>query len=230
MSHPKISIGSSNQKTGPLAVTYASIAHTCPRDCGMREACYASTGHLVAIQRHVSKGHRPITSGIDSARYEARIIRDAIRKAPRGMPLRIHGSGDCSTPAQAREVGAAGADWVAKVRAPAYTYTHAWRKVPRSAWGKAVSVLASMEDHTHAAAAMARGYAPARVVAEHPSDGKATTDAHGVKWIPCPAQTRDVTCDKCRLCFDGDTLLARKAGITFAAHGATRKRALSVIR
>ena len=68
-----------------------------------------------------------------------------------------------------------------------------------------------------------QGYAPALVVAAHPLDGRAY-QSNGVRWIPCPAQTRDnVTCVSCRLCFDADALFARRAGIAFEAHGARRK-------
>jgi hypothetical protein len=67
------------------------------------------------------------------------------------------------------------------------------------------------------------------VVSHHPADGKAYNLA-GVRWIPCPQQTRGVTCDACRLCFDADGLRDRGTGIAFAVHGSSGKRALRVIQ
>jgi hypothetical protein len=95
-----------------------------------------------------------------------------------------------------------------------------------------VSILASVEKPADGIEALSKGYAPAIVVPEHTSD-KARIE-RGIRWIPCPAQTREnVTCSSCRLCFDADTLRARNAGISFAAHGSGVKkvrRRLAVIQ
>lgn len=162
-------------------------------------------------------------TALQVARDEARAIRAAIPRVKPGTPLRLHTAGDCRTAAAARTVAAAAREWPG----PVWTYTHAWRTVPRDAWGESVSVLGSSERLADALDAMARGYTPALVVGHHAS-GRAFSDG-GVRWIPCPAQTRpDVTCRDCRLCWND----ARPGawGITFAVHGRSSKRALTVLQ
>jgi hypothetical protein len=45
-----------------------------------------------------------------------------------------------------------------------------------------------------------------------------------IKWIPCPAQTHsDVTCEKCKLCFNAKKLAKQYSGIAFEAHGVRAK-------
>ena len=109
----------------------------------------------------------------------------------------------------------------------AWSYTHAWRRVSRKAW-RNVSVLASVETLDDATRAIKRGWAPARVVPTFTTD-KAWFEG-GVRWIPCPAQTRNnVTCDSCRLCWDDKKLRSIGAGIAFETHGAAHKRAAAAV-
>jgi hypothetical protein len=158
-------------------------------------------------------------SGFEAARQEASAIRNAFCGGPiDGRPIRMHVSGDAKNAKAARILAEAIADWTTRGGGPAWTYTHAWRSIPREAWGP-ISVLASIEHVTDAVHARERGYVPALVVPELPPDGKAF-ELFGVRWIPCPAQTRnDVACTDCRLCFDDASLFERRAGIAFAAHG-----------
>jgi hypothetical protein len=77
------------------------------------------------------------------------------------------------------------------------------------------------------------GYACAIIVAEHPSDKAYKLPGSETKWLPCPAQTRDVQCVKCKLCFNADRLFKDGYGIAFAVHGAGKnvaKRHLQVIQ
>src|SRR5262249_30218679 len=123
--------------------------------------------------------------------------------------LRLHVVGDARTAAAARTLGAAARCYAARGNAPrhgrkVWTYTHAWRAVPPASWGAAVSVLASVEPVHDARDAMARGYAAAVVVAafERPS----AYPIDGVTVIPCPNQTRGVSCRDCGLCRDDERL------------------------
>lgn len=210
--------------------TYASIDASCPASCPLKgNGCYAQTsGHLGILARRLNGEGE----GQDVTQAEVRAIDQAYGggKVPHLRDLRLHVMGDARTTRAARALAAAIKRWKARGGGAAWNYTHAWRNVRREAWGP-VSVLASMEDPKQAALARKRGYAPALVVAEHPPDGRAW-EAHGTKWIPCPAQTREVGCTDCRLCFNADALFKRKAGIAFAAHGARRnvvKRRLQVV-
>lgn len=138
-----------------------------------------------------------------------------------GQALRLHVSGDCRTDAATRVVAAAAARYRRRGGGPVWSYTHAWRRVSRGAWGDSVAILASCDRIDQGAAALARGFAPAVTVATHTTDR--TTTSAGVNWIPCPAQTRGVSCVQCRLCWHANELRDRRQGIAFAAHGAKER-------
>lgn len=220
---------SKNTKVGNVAATYAPIKSTCDRACPFFDnGCYAQQGK---VGMHLRDNVEPVYAGLDGdtlAELESAAIRDGaayLRRRGIRRPLRMHVSGDATTNKRAAVLASAASHWPGHV----WTYTHAHRTVDRSAWG-GVSVLASCESLDDAKAAMARGYAAAVVTGPHPADGKAYTK-DGVKVIPCPAQTReDVTCEKCRLCWNDRALVARNAAIAFEAHGPAKKRALTVIR
>ena len=211
---------SSNEKIGPVSTTYAPTTHCV--DCPMKNAgCYAQSGMVGMHVRKLDAAARDShASPSRTARQEARGI-DALRA--RGQGLRIHTSGDCPTAEAARIVADAADRFMERGGGKAWTYTHAWRRMSRKAWG-GVSVLASVETLTDAARAMRKGWAVARVV-PHFSGDKAWTEG-GVRWIPCPAQTRDdVTCDSCRLCWNDDKLRSIGAGVAFEAHGSSKRKA-----
>jgi hypothetical protein len=214
-----------NVKTGAVAVTYAS-QQSCPRSCPLYgNGCYAESGPLGMISRRLNKAAtEQAATPVNIATAEAAIIRGMSGK----KPLRLHVVGDCRTEEATRIVSQAAAEYRAKGGQAVWSYTHAWRLVPRVAWGD-VSILASCETLTAVKKAQARGYATAMVVDHHPEDGRATV-VDGQKLIPCPQQTRPgVTCASCRLCFDDQKLLERKATITFAIHGSQKKAAKAAI-
>jgi len=207
--------------------TYASIAATCPRACPLKDqGCYAQGGRTAMVQRLLDS----TVSADVAARHEAAVIDESYMggPVPRGRMLRLHVAGDCRTNRAASLVSAAIRRWRARGGGAAWTYTHAWRNVKRASWD-GVSILASVETVAEAKEALARGYAPARVVASHPNDGRAY-DEGGITWIPCVEQTRGVPCSDCGLCMNADALAARGAGIAFAAHGQSTKRVLKVIQ
>lgn len=216
---------SKNSKVGDVAATYAPISKTCPVSCPLRDnGCYAQGGNVgfkVARTEEYSTG----LNGDTVATLEGDEIADMARHAPTNHALRIHVSGDATTDYRAAQMARGAARWPGKV----WSYTHAWRDVARESWGR-VSVLASCETLAQVILAQAKGYAAALVVAEHPSDGRAFRTSGGVKVIPCPSQTRDIKCTDCKLCWDDELLLRQGACISFAAHGATKKRTLKVIR
>jgi hypothetical protein len=218
---------SKNVKIGDVSATYASIDGSCPTDCAHRGAgCYAQSGNVgIHVSRmNATNKDRVRQDAREVAREEARQIKAAISKGDDTRPLRVHVSGDCRTPSAAQTIAKAISGWREKV----WSYTHAWKVVDRASWGR-VSVLASVDNASDLSEAFARGYAPAIVVDRHPEDGKAFTREDGVKVIPCPNQTRDITCVQCGLCMNADKLHAMGAAIAFAAHGVS-KRKLSVIK
>ena len=223
---------SKNAKVGDVAATYAPIAQTCPVSCPLRNnGCYAQSGN-VGFQVRRTERYSEGLNGDTVATMEGDEIADLATQAPAGHALRIHVSGDATSDFRARQMARGASVWPGKV----WSYTHAWRDVQRTSWGR-VSILASCENVEQGVAAKHRGYAAALVVAHHPPDGRAflvrsgkPTEDSVVKVIPCPSQTRDVKCVDCRLCWDDARLLAQGACISFAAHGSSKKRTLNVIR
>jgi hypothetical protein len=146
--------------------------------------------------------------------------------------MRLHVAGDSRTLAGTRVINKAVGRWKTRGGGDCWSYTHAWQHVPREEWSN-VSMLASVSNTAEVAEAKERGYAPAIVVPEHPSEKAYKLEGSDVKWIPCPAQTRGVGCSDCRLCFNADRLFEGGFGISFAVHGIRKdnlKRHLTVVK
>jgi hypothetical protein len=230
----------SNSKNGKLAgnarvdATYASITASCDRACPLKDkGCYAQLGNTAFTTNRLDRAAENKTPE-QVARAEAKAINFSYDggAVPNGRQLRLHVSGDCRTNRAAKIVSKSIDGWYERGGGDVWTYTHSWRKVSRESWGK-VSVLASMENPADAKDAIARGYAPAVIVAEHKSDKAGLLPGSDVEWIPCPSQTRGVACSDCGLCQDSAKLLAGNKGIAFAAHGVQEnkvKRYLEVLK
>lgn len=210
---------STNAKIGDAATTYAAQT-SCPTSCVFFDGggCYAEEGPLGKFvtgplnkAAALAEGHTPL----DVAQAEADAI-DALEVVP-GFPMRLHTVGDCSTTEAAQVVAAAAWRYMHRGGGPVWTYTHAWRTVPRWAW-HGVDVLASCETPDDVAEAHARGYATAMVVAQF--EQRSLYKADGVHVLPCPAQTTGgVSCSSCRLCMDSGRLHGKGLTIAFALHG-----------
>lgn len=219
---------SGNTKLGPIAATYVSQA-SCPKSCPFfGKGCYAENPPLVwAATRHLNRSR--VRTPERLAYHEARLI----DKLPADRDLRLHVVGDTTTAGAARRLAAAAARYIARGAAAGYpgirvwSYTHAWRNVPRKAWG-AIAILASCETPADVRAARARGYATALVVPKYP--GKAAYRHGGVTVVPCPSQTAGVTCADCRLCTRDEHLRKRKLTIGFEAHGTRRNTVSAEVR
>lgn len=216
---------------GNVSATYASIKGSCPNSCPLKDdGCYAQVSY---VSYHTRKLDEALTEGMRPeavARVERQAIRNGFRGGPvpqdgarGGRDLRMHVSGDARTRRSAAILGDAAREWRERGGGDVWTYTHAWKTVPRDSWGEDVSVLGSTENPADAEAIREQGYAPALVVEHHPSERAYVVDGADTQWIPCPQQTRDVPCTDCRLCFQADWLRDQNKGIAFAAHGATQK-------
>lgn len=156
----------------------------------------------------------------------ARLEADAIGTLTGALDLRVHVVGDCKTSAAAKLVAAAMARHRRKQGRRAWTYTHAWRTVPRKAW-LGESVLASCETAGQVKEANSRGYAAAIVVAKFASE-KAYTTEEGLRIIPCPNQTsRGLTCLQCGICMNAGSLAQRGFTVGFEAHGAGKGKIIA---
>lgn len=200
---------SDNAKIGAVDATWVSIEATCV-DCSFKESrvCYAMGGQAadttkkldtIAVANKISSEQASLEEAacIDSA-YEGMDI-------PHGRFLRLHASGDTSTRPGAQAIRSAIGRWFNRGGAIAYTYTHAWRRVPRADFGPQLSVLASLNPDDDARGALAAGYGsvtalfPVEVWSQRmvitrdgallfgalpPSDGL----PEDWKWFACPAQ------------------------------------------
>ena len=214
-----------NPKLGPVSATYVAQL-SCPASCPLLgSGCYAENGFTsMAITKRLIRGVLDGTTPAEIAQREASAI-DALSGE---RALRLHVVGDSTTIEGTRALAAAARRYSSRHDRPVWTYTHAWRSLPRSAWGS-VSVLASCENERDLIAAKRRGYATALVVPGHRA--RKLYQERRTKLLPCPEQTSGVSCAACGLCMRDDYL--RDAGITiaFAAHGspASKSKALRAL-
>jgi hypothetical protein len=220
---------STNSKLGAVSATYTSQA-SCPKSCPWyRNGCYAERGLVGWQTRKLNRS--AVRGALRIAQAEAR----AIDRLTGDRLLRLHVVGDARTDAAAGELGAAARRYAARGMLPrrgrkVWTYSHSWRTVSRDSWGDAVSVLASVETVRDAREAMAKGYAAAVVVSAFERSSAYPID--GTTVLPCPHQTRGVSCRDCGLCRDDERLRSAGLVIAFQAHStgapAVRKTLLSL--
>lgn len=217
-----------------IDATYSSVKGSCPLTCPLKDnGCYAQAGPLGI---HVNRLDKEVDglSALQLARNEVKAIDESYEggAVPAGRDMRLHVSGDCRTVAGAKLINNAVSRWKKRGGGNVWGYTHCWDHVMKEVWSN-VSMLASVDTVEEAVYARQNGYAPALVVAEHPSEKAYTLPGSDIKWIPCPAQTREgVGCSDCRICMDTDRLYRDNYGIAFAAHGCKKnsiKRRLRVL-
>lgn len=210
-------------ETRPMAATSATQS-SCPKDCPFfGNGCYADYGPQGIHTRKLNlAGPAPSDVIADEEAAEIRALwpRD-------GRPLRVHVVGDCKTYLAATIVADAVADAQSSGAGPAFGYTHAYNRVPRSAWGS-VSVLASVETVEDIRLADQNGYAPA-IVAETREDAADRLAAAGWSGIGCPAEDGRADCESCRLCMKADRLRSARKAIIFTTHGTGKKKAAAAI-
>jgi hypothetical protein len=209
---------SENSKIGVMATTYAA-SKTCPDSCPFKKtnSCYGRTGPINHVRVDLCDKFARKSTALDVAKAEAKLI----DKLSGLHLLRLHSLGDCKDTASAKVLAAAAKRYTAKFCQSVFSFTHAWREIPRHAWGS-ISILASCETAAEVQQAQALGYATAIVVSEH---RQLTAYVHdGVKVIPCPQQTKKVPhCTHCGLCLKDKMLLKTKQSIAFHPHGPSLK-------
>jgi hypothetical protein len=230
-------INSGNSKlmgSNKVDATYVSIKGSCPSSCELKEkGCYAQLGNVGIHVIRLDKEADGMTA-LQLARSEAKAIDNAYKGGtiPENRDLRLHVAGESRTITGTKIINKAVGRWKNRGGNDCWSYTHAWRNVTREEWSN-VSVLASIDSINDVEAARQQGYAPAIVVSEFASAKAFKMSGSPTKWIPCPAQTKEVGCTNCRLCFDADRLYNGNFGIAFSAHGVKKnqiKRKLNVIK
>lgn len=207
---------------GPFcSSTYVSIRSTCPNSCSFKDnGCYAQVGSSRRIMQKLDEASEWGGSVMEN---ESELIHGAFGggRVPQdgargGRDLRLHVGGDAYSPLSAPMLSGAADSWRRRGGGAVWTYTHRWRDIPRSAWGE-ISVWASCETLDDAVVAMWRGYRAAMVVDSFASHRRYPAERGRVSILPCPFETRGVTCVKCRLCLDAP--IQPGVVIGFRAHG-----------
>jgi len=226
MNGAKYVVNSGNTKMAgskPVDATYLSIKYTCPKTCPLKgEGCYGDCYPLCLHIKRLDKEADGL-SILQIARAEAKVINESYKggRIPNGRNLRIHVTGDSRTIAGTKLINSACGNWLDRGNNSnhIWSYTHCWDYILRNQWDN-VSMLASVDSIDQVIYARQNGYAPAIVVAEHLSNKSYYIKGSDVKWLACPAQTRDnVACSDCLLCTKANHLYDKNMGISFAAHG-----------
>ncbi len=215
---------SANSKTGLVSVTYAPI-QSCPETCKfLNSGCYAQLGHCGIHLNKINKvaRTRKLTRPIDIAQEEAK----AIQTLSGTRPLRLHVVGDCKTSLATQIVAQACKEYRQKNNQSVWTYTHAWRVIPREKWGD-ISVLASCETISETKQAMERGYA-ASIVRLKEFEGSFLWQ--GIRMTACIEMTKGITCNQCKICFNDKKLRDNKTVVCFFPHGSRAEKAKNVIQ
>lgn len=202
---------SGNSKLGEISATYVP-QKTCPTSCPLLNAgCYAELGFTRLITSRLNREIKNKTA-TDLARIEAK----EISKLTGRNPLRLHVVGDAKTKTSAKILAKAAEGYTKKFSQPVFTYTHNWKEIPRKNWGK-ISVLASCHSEKDVKEAHKKGYATAVVLPSFKD--KASYELGGIKILPCPSQTSNVTCNDCKLCTKDTFLRKQGLSIGFEQHG-----------
>jgi hypothetical protein len=219
-----LTIKSTNVKTGPIPVS-TTTSDTCAEDCPFREgACYARGGPL-------------------------RIFWDAVTRKEKGKPWPAFCADVAALPAgtfwRHNQAGDLPGDGVlidhdalkmlvkANRGKRGFTYTHypmafEWNiEAIERANRNGFTINMSANNLEHADALRDFSTAPIVVVLprDYPDHGGFTPK--GQRVVVCPATTtRNLTCDKCRLCASR----IRKTIIGFRSHGCSAKKADAIAR
>mgnify|MGYP003656758443 CR=1 FL=1 len=207
---------SKNVKTGPIPVSTSS-RDTCPVDCAVRAACYASAGPLALHWSAVSSGAR----GTDWTSFVG-----AVASLPDGQLWRHNQAGDLPGNGHTVDPVALGQLVAANQGKRGFTYSHyrdaeslAWIRHANE-WGFTVNLSAN--DLSDADTLADTGAGPVVVVLSSHQTTNTTTPA-GRRVVVCPAtQREDVSCATCQLC-----QRQRDVIVGFPAHG-TRRRVIDI--
>lgn len=213
-----LKLNSRNRKVGASAVTYLPF-RTCPSSCPfLNGGCYAQGVLDVLRVVHEIDAATTTMSMAALVRQEAREIAEAAElQKTTDLPLRLHVAGDVVDLESARLLAESCRIWREKGGGPVWTYTHRWQSIEAWAWRPAISAWASVDTAEQGRAAIENGYPPALVVPYF--DDRRSWDEAGIHWIACPAQTKKLTCNRCRICWKSNKMRDARVGVAFEAHG-----------
>jgi len=211
-----ITMKSSNAKTGSIPVS-TSPKSTCPDDCAMKAACYASTGPLALHWAKVSSGQRGISWGEFVGQIDNLNLGQLWRHNQAGD---LPGNGKTVDPVKLGELVHA------NIGKRGFTHSHyrdskslAWIKLANE-WGFTINLSANdLAD----ADFLADTCAGPVVTVLRSDQNENTVTPGGRRVVICPATQRDdVSCSTCQLC-----QRQRDVIVGFPAHG-TKKRVIDI--
>ena len=211
-----LTLKSANVKTGPIPVS-TTAKQSCPTDCAMRDACYASSGPLALHWAAVSAG----TRGTSWDQFCADIT-----SLPDGQLWRHNQAGDLPGDGATVDPVRLGQLVAANIGRRGFTYSH-YRDGASLSWIKTANeygftVNLSANDLHDADRLADTGAGPVVVVLPSTQTENTTTPA-GRRVVVCPATQRDdVSCATCQLC-----QRQRSTIVGFPAHG-TKKRVIDI--
>ena len=211
---------SRNRKTGPIA-TIRSSSNTCPNTCPFNNGggCYAASGPEAIHWRKLDESQKPEhVSGWLGLSDQFRAA-----KLKPGTLLRLNTAGDLPMLPTTGEILGNVVDLMRATfehhKVVPFTYTHHRQSEHNLAVVErqnraGFTVNLSCDSEERASMMHQRGFPSVCVV---PANDTRTSwhDRDGVRFVTCPAQTGDTTCDRCRLCAKAD----RGAVVAFRAHG-----------
>lgn len=212
-----ISYGTNRKLGKTVFSTTLPIRATCPLSCihhPKNEAtCYAYYGHMRIHQKRLE-----MIKNLDPVKQESELL----KQVPNNAMIRLHVAGDFVNQEHVNECDKV----IQQKELNAWAYTHNWRKLKPP---KSLSLLASVETFADMVEASEKGYAVARVVSHHRTEKSYKLhDKNGKEseftGIPCPAETKGITCDKCKLCLKNEWLHANKKVILFTPHGPIKNK------
>lgn len=212
MAATKVTLRSSNTKTGPMTTT--SRTHdSCPSACPFYgNGCYAESG----------PGGGPFSiaarMGTDD---ETGAVAAMVTDVPSGRPVRWNVSGDIvradGESLDHEFIALVDGYHAARPDSAGILYSHAWRGV-RQPFAN-LNANASCESPADVEAARALGWQTVMVVGDEASVPK------GKGWARCPAETRkEINCSTCMLCSK-----ERSSTVVFVAHGNGKRKVREVL-
>lgn len=209
---------SGNRKTGRIPVSITS-SETCPPTCRFFNAgCYGESSLL----RHHWRG--AAQRGLEWDEFCSRV-----RRLPEGQLWRHNEVGDLPGVGANVDHELTTKLVLANVGRNGFTYTHKIdaRNLSLFRWaidtGFTINVSADNIDQVDWYMQMGL---PTTVVVSHTCQVSRLVTPRGRIVIICPATTRDVTCEKCKLCAGGE----RDFAIGFPAHGIRKTLVSSLVK
>ncbi len=224
-----LTLDSSNSKLGHIPVSMSNSS-TCPNSCPLKtNGCYAKLGPISWIWKGLDNGKLNRQGKSYEFGKTWKEFVQAIKDLPRNKFWRHNQVGDLVGNDDKIDKEALNELTEANKGKQGFTYTHYPvienkhavhnQEAIKQANDNGFTINLSANSLSHADKLKALNIAP--IVAILPSDfeGDKGLTPNGNRFIVCPNQTKDLTCDKCQLCNKNRSII-----IGFKAHGMAKAK------